>query len=733
MTVEEVFIALGFKVDETSKAKAQNEANALKSMLSKALGVIGIGLSITGIKNFVQETASLAAEVRSVNVQFEQTFGDMTEVAEASLQKVSESTGIAESRMKEAYARMASFAKTGGMETAEANDFTARAMEAIADNAAYMDKSVEYTQETFQKLLKGNFQLDDNLNFNLAEAERNEMAMAMFQKKTYNDLTENEKKELILQKLIKANEQMGATGQAKREAGEYTNQVGELSDVVKQLKAQVGMIFLPHVLSVSTNLAKLLTKVAKALGDAEKEGTLAYKMSQKLTKAMDKFWDICKKVYQVGKKAIEVVGGIENATKLLAAAIGIVVAKQVPGYLSNIVGFLSKINLKTAAIMFGVLALFLVVDDFIGFMQGKESAIGHLIEKLGGDPDEVRNGITGLVDKIKELADGAFESLKEKAGNLVKVVNDTSEAISDASDNLDEFLGYEDSGQLMLDVFEGMKEAALTIAGALQAAAGALVFITGLDDIFTEGENVATSKGTERMSDEDAKKYKRLKHDLKGKKGDERASIENDIAALEEKYEGTDTTTAGQEMFAQGRANVHNSADRVFNGGRSQVDGSFSTMVQDTKNSIADFLYDITAGIVDLRAGAQDQNDAVTKDSADSKNAVNSAADSTSSDVNAAANKTIETMNSLQGAVSGLQEFVSGSQNQLQALAGQFPTSTVNDIASRQTSSKNVNVNMTYNSTFNGDTRSNQKAASSQLNTSAKDASTYTANALAFG
>lgn len=726
MTVEEVFIALGFKVDETSKAKAQNEANALKSMLSKALGVIGIGLSITGIKNFVQETASLAAEVRSVNVQFEQTFGDMTEVAEASLQKVSESTGIAESRMKEAYARMASFAKTGGMETAEANDFTARAMEAIADNAAYMDKSVEYTQETFQKLLKGNFQLDDNLNFNLAEAERNEMAMAMFQKKTYNDLTENEKKELILQKLIKANEQMGATGQAKREAGEYTNQVGELSDVVKQLKAQVGMIFLPHVLSVSTNLAKLLTKVAKALGDAEKEGTLAYKMSQKLTKAMDKFWDICKKVYQVGKKAIEVVGGIENATKLLAAVIGIIAAKQVPRYLSNIVGFLSKINLKTAAITFGVLALFLVVDDFIGFMQGKESAIGHLIEKLGGDPDEVRNGITGLVDKIKELADGAFESLKEKAGNLV-------DAISDASESLAEFFGYEDSGQMMLDVFEGIKEATLTIAGALQAAAGALAFITGLDDIFTEGENVATSKGTERMSDEDAKKYKRLKHDLKGKKGDERASIENDIAALEEKYAGTDTTTAGQKAFAQGRANVHNSADRVFNGGRSQVDGSFSTMVQDTKNSIADFLYDITAGIVDLRAGAQDQNDAVTKDSADSKNAVNSAADSTSSDVNAAANKTIETMNSLQGTVSGLQEFVSGSQSQLQALAGQFPTSTVNDIASRQTSSKNVNVNMTYNSTFNGDTRSNQKAASSQLNTSAKDASTYTANALAFG
>lgn len=726
MTVEELFIALGFKVDSASKTQVQGEANALKSMLTKALGVIGIGLSINGIKNFIQETASLAAEVRSVNVQFEQTFGDMTDVAEASLKKVSESTGIAESRMKEAYARMASFAKTGGMETAEANDFTARAMEAIADNAAYMDKSVEYTQETFQKLLKGNFQLDDNLNFNLAEAERNEMAMAMFQKKTYNDLTENEKKELILQKLIQANEQMGATGQAKREAGEYTNQVGELSDVVKQLKAQVGMIFLPHVLSVSTNLAKLLTKVADALGDAEKEGTLAYKMSQKLTKAMDKFWDICKKVYNTGKKVIEIVGGVENAAKLLAAAISAIMAAQIPGYLSNVVDFLSKINLKTAAITLGVLALFLVIDDFIGFMQGKESAIGHLIEKLGGDPDEVRNGITGFFDKIQEMADGAFESLKEKAENLTK-------AISDAAQKLAEFFDYEDSGQMLQDIFTGIAEAAQTIAGSLQTAAGALAFITGLDDALTEGENVATSKGTERMSDEDAKKYKRLKHDLKGKSGSERTAIENDIAALEEKYEGTDTTTWGQKQYAQGRANVHNSADRVFNGGRSPVDGSWSTAVQDTKNSIADFIYDITAGIVDLRASAQDQNDAVTKDSADSKSAVGNAAESSSSDVKNAANKTIETMNNMQGVVSGLQGVIAGSQNQLQALAGQFPSSTVNDIASRQSSNKNVNVNMTYNSTFNGDTRSNQKAASAQLNSSAKDASTYTANAVAFG
>lgn len=726
MTVEELFVLLGFKIDSASKSKAQGEANELKSMLTKALGIIGIGFSINGIKNFAQETASLAAEVRAVNTQFKQTFGDMVDVAEASLKDVSEKTGIAESRMKEAYSRMASFAKTGGMETAEANDFTARAMVAIADNAAYMDKSIEYTQETFQKLLKGNFQLDDNLNFNLAEAERNEMAMAMFQKKTYNDLTENEKKELILQKLINANKQMGAEGQAATEAGEYTNQVGELSDVVKQLKAQVGMIFLPHVLSVSTNLAKLLTKVADALGDAEKEGTLAYKMSQKLTKAMDKFWDICKKVYSTGKRVIEIVGGVENAAKLLAAAIGAIMAAQIPGYLSKVVDFLLKINLTTAAITFGILALFLVIDDFIGFMQGKESAIGHLIEKLGGDPDEVRNGITGFFDKIQEMADGAFESLKEKAENLTKAISDTTQKLA-------EFFGYEDSGQMLQDIFTGIAEAAQTIAGSLQTAAGALAFITGLDDALTEGENVATSKGTERMSDEDAKKYKRLKHDLKGKSGSERTAIENDIAALEEKYEGTDTTTWGQKQYAQGRANVHNSTDRVFNGGRSPVDGSWSTAVQDTKNSIADFIYDITAGIVDLRASAQDQNDAVTKDSADSKSAVGNAAESSSSDVKNAANKTIEMMNNMQGVVSGLQGVIAGSQNQLQALAGQFPSSTVNDIASRQSSNKNVNVNMTYNSTFNGDTRSNQKAASAQLNSSAKDASTYTANAVAFG
>lgn len=87
MTVEEFFIALGFKTDKSSVSKAQSEAEALKGTLTKVLGAIGIGFSISGIKNFVQETASLAADMKATNTQFKQTFGDMADAAAESLKR----------------------------------------------------------------------------------------------------------------------------------------------------------------------------------------------------------------------------------------------------------------------------------------------------------------------------------------------------------------------------------------------------------------------------------------------------------------------------------------------------------------------------------------------------------------------------------------------------------------------------------------------------------------------
>lgn len=691
MTVEEFFIALGFKTDNSSVSKAKSDAEALKGTLTKVLGAIGIGFSISGIKNFVQETASLAADMKATNTQFKQTFGDMADAAAESLKKVSQNTGVAETRMKAAYSRMASFAMTGGMEVSEANDFTARAMEAIADNAAYMDKSIEYTQETFQKLLKGNFQLDDNLNFNLAEAERDQMAMSMFQKKTYNDLTENQKKELILQKLISANKQMGAEGQASREAGEYTNQVGELSDVVKQLKAQIGMIFLPQVLTVTTKLATLLTKIADKLGDAEEEGTLAYRMTQKLTNAVSKFFSICSKVYDMGKKVITMLGGFENAMKLLGIAIEAVMTAIAMDKFETFIENFDAANLKIWAVVAAIVALVLVMDDLKGFMEGKRSLFGDIIDSMGGDQDAVREGFKNFGKTLT----GWGESIGEFNGKVV-----------DAADKVAQLFGSADAKDGLKDAFQGLIEAANTYLAILEQIAGLLAYITGIDEMFSSEKNVATSQGTRRMSKEDAKEYKKAQHDLKftAKDPEKRNELELKMKQLEDKYEGKDTTTPGQKLIANGTNNLMNILDRVFNGGRNQQNVSFSDMMHDTFLTFAQPLKDVTFGLVDLEKIANSLQD----DSGDTKDTVSSEA-KTAGD--AVSTYTSEGENVL-SQWSALAEKGSASFDNLNNL-------NLNDFVSRNGGS-NITQNNNITTNFNGTTDANAKSAANII-TSTKD------------
>lgn len=496
MTVEELFISLGFKTDKASLGKVQSDANALKSKLGKLLGVVGVSLSLVGIKNFVESTAAIAADVKSTNNQFNLTFKGMEKTAAGSLRNVSKETGIAESRMKMTYARIASFAKTGGMSAAEANDFTSRSMKALADNAAYMDKSIEDTADTFQKLLKGNFNLDDNLNFNLSQAERDQMAMQMFNAKNYNALDENQKKELILQKLIQANRQMGAENQAKRESGEYTNQIGELNDNIKMLKANIGSMFLPMVLRISTRISGIVQNIADWLGNADDEGSRASRIMKDNEKVLDHIdtfissimsdfdshkseiryhlengKNTLKTIWDILVQVTDSMGGIDNVIRDIAftwvqfkivESVGDLVSK-----LRLIKPLITAITSPVAIAAALVMGIFLIIQDIVYFFQGKNSLLGDMI---GNDPAKIekfRNMIEEIVDDAKEL----WSILKGIGTDLGGPLGDLFKKITGKDFNWKEFFRT---------IVEGLLEIADVIVDTVSIVADAIKLVIDL-------------------------------------------------------------------------------------------------------------------------------------------------------------------------------------------------------------------------------------------------------------
>lgn len=214
------------------------------------------------LKELGENAVEAAAEVRAEGAQFEQTFGGMEQAATNALQALERKTGISATRIKGNFSTVYAFAKTMGSESAEALDIASRAMVAAADRAAYTDKTVEEMTETIQAYIKGNYANDAALGIASTEATRNAAALERYSK-AFKDLTEAQKVDALLAMVEAANKASGAMGQAAREAGEWTNVNGELTDACQQFLAVLGDPVLDATVPVLREITESLREMTE--------------------------------------------------------------------------------------------------------------------------------------------------------------------------------------------------------------------------------------------------------------------------------------------------------------------------------------------------------------------------------------------------------------------------------------------------------------------------------------
>lgn len=215
----------------------------------------GFRKAIDAAKEFAKTMIDEAATVRAQASQFEQTFGDMGDEAEAAINRVADASGILNTRLKPTAAQIYAFARASGAEVPEALELMESALQASADGAAYYDRSLEDTSETLQSFLKGNFANDAALGVSATEFTRNAKATELFGKK-YNELTEIQKQQTLLKMVTDAQKVSGAMGQAAREADGWENVQGNLNETWRQFKAQVGTPFLENLIPIIQAVTK---------------------------------------------------------------------------------------------------------------------------------------------------------------------------------------------------------------------------------------------------------------------------------------------------------------------------------------------------------------------------------------------------------------------------------------------------------------------------------------------
>ena len=215
-----------------------------------------------------KQAIAAAADINASNAQFEQTFKGVEKTARESLNNISKEVGITATRMQDSYTKIFAFTKSVGGDQAQALDISSRALKAAADSAAYYDVSVEQATETLQSFLKGNYENDAALGIAATETSRNTMANKLYAK-SFVELSEAQKVDVLLAMVEAGNEASGALGQAAREADSWTNVTGELNEAWRLLLGALGDPLLEGLIPVVQGITSALQSLVDTSASAD--------------------------------------------------------------------------------------------------------------------------------------------------------------------------------------------------------------------------------------------------------------------------------------------------------------------------------------------------------------------------------------------------------------------------------------------------------------------------------
>lgn len=254
-------------LDGDNLRDVERGANDTDGAFGKLKGtIIGIGsaigtyIAVDKIIEFGTSALESAANARAMSSQFEQVFAGINDTATEALDNIAKKTGILPNRLKGSFTQMAAFAKTTGVDTAEALSLTERATLAAADSAAWFDRSIEDVSENLQSFLKGNFENDAALGIAATETTRNAKANELYGH-SFNKLSEAQKQLTLLAMVEDGNKLSGAMGQAARESKSWENQLGNLKSAWEGFMVKIGDPILDYVIGLMIEGVELISNL----------------------------------------------------------------------------------------------------------------------------------------------------------------------------------------------------------------------------------------------------------------------------------------------------------------------------------------------------------------------------------------------------------------------------------------------------------------------------------------
>lgn len=457
MTIRDIGILFGYKVDQASEKKVEGSIKSLKSMASKVLGAVGITLSVAGIKSAIDGCVEVASSIEEMQNKFDVVFGDMRNEVDKWAQEYSDAIGRNKNDIKTYLADQQNLLVGFGM-TRQAGAEMAEQMTSLAlDLASFGNMDETASVNAMTKAVMGESEAAKTLGAVLNDSTRAQAMATLGLKGTYDKLDQLTKMQVNYQAILQ--QSPDAIGDCQRSLDSYESTKKRYIAKLKEIKTIVGQFFLPTYQKILSIGAKGLTMIRDWL--------------QKLTDLTDKL------------------GGSQRVLSVLAAAFtAMLVAmnlKKIGAAINGFTKLARAIGLghgKALAFFAVFLLLALVIEDFISFMRGDKSLLGTMLERAGVDCEKLRQNIVGVWTKIKQaigyIGEGVrnvvvpiFEGIRTAA---VVAFEEIQKAVAKVAPGIAQFFKELSSGKVdkkkWTDIGESIGRIAVGVVAVIAAVKG---------------------------------------------------------------------------------------------------------------------------------------------------------------------------------------------------------------------------------------------------------------------
>lgn len=457
MTIRDIGILFGYKVDQASEQKVEGSIKSLKSMASKVLGAVGITLSVAGIKSAIDGCVEVASSIEEMQNKFDVVFGDMRNEVDKWAHEYSDAIGRNKNDIKTYLADQQNLLVGFGM-TRQAGAEMAEQMTSLAlDLASFGNMDETASVNAMTKAVMGESEAAKTLGAVLNDSTRAQAMATLGLKGTYDKLDQLTKMQVNYQAILQ--QSPDAIGDCQRSLDSYESTKKRYIAKLKEIKTIVGQFFLPTYQKILSIGAKGLTMIRDWL--------------QKLTDLTDKL------------------GGSQRVLSVLAAAFtAMLVAmnlKKIGAVINGFTKLARAIGLghgKALAFFAVFLLLALVIEDFISFMRGDKSLLGTMLERAGVDCEKLRQNIVGVWTKIKQaigyIGEGVrnvvvpiFEGIRTAA---VVAFEEIQKAVAKVAPGIAQFFKELSSGKVdkkkWTDIGESIGRIAVGVVAVIAAVKG---------------------------------------------------------------------------------------------------------------------------------------------------------------------------------------------------------------------------------------------------------------------